>query len=106
MQIKSAVFHLITISFLAAGCSVSIQTELPTTTPQPIITATLPPSLTPYPSGTPLPPPPTPTVAPVQGTTSTQLNVRAEPSTASEVLGIIAANQSVQIIGQDPGGNW
>jgi len=42
----------------------------------------------------------------VQGTTSTQLNVRAEPSTASEVLGIIAANQSVQIIGQDPGGNW
>jgi len=34
------------------------------------------------------------------------LNVRAEPSTASEVLGIIAANQTVQIVGQDPGGNW
>ena len=42
----------------------------------------------------------------MQGTTSTQLNVRAEPSTTSDVLGIIAANQSVQIVGQDPGGNW
>jgi uncharacterized protein YraI len=34
------------------------------------------------------------------------VNVRAEPSTASEVLGIIAADQTVQIVGQDPGGNW
>jgi uncharacterized protein YraI len=47
-----------------------------------------------------------PRATPVSGITSTQLNVRAEPSTASEVLGIIAANASVQIIGQDAGGNW
>jgi uncharacterized protein YraI len=42
----------------------------------------------------------------VQGITSTQLNVRSEPSTASVVMGIIAASTSVQIVGQDPGGNW
>jgi uncharacterized protein YraI len=34
------------------------------------------------------------------------LNVRAEPSTASETLGVLAANTTVQIVGQDPGRNW
>lgn len=47
-----------------------------------------------------------PTMAPVEGITSTQLNVRAEPSTASEVLGILPANTSVQIVGKDPGESW
>ena len=42
----------------------------------------------------------------MEGVTSTQLNVRADPSTASEVLGIIAANTTIQIIGKDPGENW
>ena len=38
--------------------------------------------------------------------TSTQLNVRAEPSTASSVVGIIPVDTSVQITGKDPAGNW
>ena len=97
---------LISLSLFLTGCSVAIQATSPTATLPPIITATLPASLTPRPSETPLPPPPTPTVVPVEGITSTQLNVRAEPSTASEVLGIIPANQSVQVVGRDPGGNW
>lgn len=97
---------LVTVSFLAAGCSITVQTEFPTASPTVLVTATLPPLPTPQPSETPPPPPPTPTVAPVPGTTSTQLNVRAEPSTAGEVLGILAANVTVQIVGQDPGGNW
>ena len=42
----------------------------------------------------------------MEGTTSTQLNVRAEPSTASTVLGIIPADTKVQITGKDPAGNW
>ena len=89
-----------------AGCSVKVQ-EGSGTTPTPfIVTLTLPPSLTPPPSDTPLPPRPTPTVAPVEGTASTQINVRAQPSTAGEVLGLVAANAKVQIIGKDPGGNW
>ena len=45
-------------------------------------------------------------MVPVEGITSTQLNVRAEPSTASEVLGILPANTHVQIVGKDPGQNW
>jgi uncharacterized protein YraI len=89
-----------------AGCSLSVQIGFPTATPQPIITATLPLPLTPRPSETPLPPLPTPTIAPVTGTTSTQLNVRAEPSTVGDVLGNLTANVTVQIVGQDPGGNW
>jgi uncharacterized protein YgiM (DUF1202 family) len=36
----------------------------------------------------------------------TQLNVRAEPSTASEVLAIIGANTKVQIVGKDSNENW
>jgi uncharacterized protein YraI len=42
----------------------------------------------------------------VEGTASTQINVRSQPSTAGEVLGIVAANAKVQIIGKDPAGNW
>jgi uncharacterized protein YraI len=42
----------------------------------------------------------------VNGLTLTQLNVRAEPSTAGAVLGILPANATVQIIGTDPGGSW
>jgi len=71
-----------------------------------LITATLEPTLTPRPSETPLPPPPQPTIAPVEGKTSTQVNVRLEPSTASDVLGTIPANTKVEIIGKDPGENW
>jgi uncharacterized protein YraI len=32
--------------------------------------------------------------------------VRAEPSTASDVLGIIPPDMSVEIVGKDPGENW
>jgi uncharacterized protein YraI len=67
---------------------------------------TLPAILTLSPSETPLPPTSPPTIAPVDGITSTQVNVRAEPSTASNVLGIIPADMRVEITGKDPGGNW
>ena len=60
----------------------------------------------PLPSETPLPPPAQPTPAPVEGMTSTQVNVRAEPSTAGIVLGVIPANTLVQVTGKDPAGNW
>ena len=97
---------LIIILLLSNSCSVQVQTEAAATPTAFIITATLPPSPTSRPSETSLPPLPQPTTAPVQGTTSTQLNVRSEPSTASEVLGIITANSVLQIVGRDPGGNW
>ena len=71
-----------------------------------IVSVTLPATSTLRPSDTPLPPPPQPTIVPVEGTTSTQLNVRAEPSTVSDVLGVIRANTKVQIVGKDPDENW
>ncbi len=61
---------------------------------------------TPAPVETVHPSSPSPTVVPVDGITSTQVNVRAEPSTAGTVLGIIPADMRVEITGQDPGGNW
>lgn len=97
---------LLATSFLLSACSITIQTEFPTATATVLVTATLPPTSTPRPTETPTPLLPTPTIVPVRGTTSTQLNVRAGPSTVSETLGIVAANTTVQIVGRDPGGNW
>lgn len=97
---------LITL-FLNTGCQVrSSDTGTATGTPF-VLTATFPVTFTPMPSGTPLPPsPPQPTVAPVEGISSTQINVRSEPSTVGHVLGIIPANTKVEIVGKDPAGNW
>lgn len=78
-----------------------------TASPTPLIVVTTPfPSLTPQSTGSPLPPPPTAIVTPVEGITSTQVNVRAEPSMASAVLGILPPDMSVEIVGTDPGGSW
>lgn len=49
---------------------------------------------------------PEPTIIPIEGTTTTQLNVRAEPSTASNALGIVNAFSKVQIIGKEGFGKW
>ena len=97
---------LTTLLLFCAGCEIQVQQIKPETPTALIITATLPPTFTPAPSQTPLPPPPSPTVAPVEGTASTQINIRAEPSTVSEVLGILPANTKVQIVGKNPGENW
>lgn len=71
-----------------------------------VITATFPPTQTLISTETPLPPLPAPTMTPVEGVTSSQVNVRLEPSTASSVLGMIPADTKIQITGKDPGGNW
>jgi uncharacterized protein YraI len=99
-------FSLLVFALFVAGCSVSVNVIEPGTPTALVITSTLPPSPTVEPSKTPLPPPPTGTVVPAAGRTSTQVNVRAEPSTAGAVLGIIAENTNVEIIGKDPGENW
>src|SRR6266498_4205247 len=87
-------FHSATVAFLlltlfVASCSFEIHKQ-GTPLQAPIIsTATFPATFTPQPSETPLPSPPQPTAPraiPVEGTTSTQVNVRLEPSTASNVL--------------------
>ena len=104
VSIRLPTVAFIMLTLLSAGCGIR-EDATPSQAPL-IITATLHPTLTQSPSETLLPPLPQPTIAPVEGTTSTQLNVRAEPSTASAVLGIIPPNTKVEIIGQDPGGSW
>lgn len=88
------------------GCGIQVQEGSGGTSTPFVITQTLPPPFTLAPTYTLLPPPPTPTPAPVDGTATTQINVRSQPSTSGEVLGIVAANARVQIIGKDPGGSW
>ncbi len=80
-------------------------TSASTNTPS-FVTATLPPTIAPLPTSTLLPPSPVPTNIPIQGTTTTQVNVRVQTNTASESLSIIPAFSQVQIIGKESTGNW
>lgn len=94
-----------------AGCNVSPVNQQ--ATPD-FVTAVLP--FTPIPASTPtiinIPPATAsneiaaPTNIPIEGTTTTQVNVRAEPSTASETLGMIGIFTKVQVTGKDASGSW
>lgn len=80
--------------------------DTPTPTAPVIITATLPPTQTPRPSATPVLPTPTVPVAPVEGQTTSQLNVRSAPSADSDLLGSVQIFSKVQIVGKDPTSTW
>jgi uncharacterized protein YraI len=101
---KLSIVSVSTLVFLA-GCGMNVTNETVTSTPD-FITATLPETSTPAPTGTALPPTPQPTFPPVAGTTTTQLNVRSEPSTAGDSLGTIDAFSRVQILGKESNGAW
>lgn len=100
---------LLLLSILCAGCAAaSVPTPLPT--PE-FITATLPAAPTtvaftptPFaslqPNATPTPP------IIISGTTTSELNVRADTFTASVSLGILPAFSAVNILGQDGSGLW
>ena len=86
------------------GCDATLTT--PTVSLPQFMTATLPP--TSIPAATLPPPVPTvaPTIPPIAGKTTTEVNVRAGTSTASESLGTVAAFSALQIIGKDASGIW
>ena len=93
-------------SLLLAACGIPpAPTGAPASTPL-VVTYTLPPSPTAPPTQTPPPPTPVPTIPPVDGSTTTQLNVRAEPSTAAATLGILDPFSKVQVVARDSAGNW
>src|SRR6476620_11374925 len=100
---------LIVLVFLSTGC-ISNRREETIFTPTPLISPSTSPAtqtLAPSATMTLLPAQPlAPSATAVEGVTSTQINVRAEPSTVSNVLGIIPANTKVEITGKDPGENW
>lgn len=106
MSIKLKRSILVVFFLFLSSCNIAVQTENTPTVEPLITTSTLPVTVTLHPSKTPLPSTPEPTITPVAGITSTQLNVRAGPSTASDVIGIIAADSQVQITGKDIGENW
>ncbi len=91
---------------LVSGCSLTVEPQAPATPTLFIITATLPPTWTPPPTSTLPPPTAAPTIAPVEGTTTTQVNVRSAPSAAAEMLGTLSIFSKVQIIGTDASGAW
>lgn len=98
---------LLTIAVIGAGCTADGSSVAATSLPTPdFVTATLPPTSIPLPTQTSLPPTAIPTIQPIEGTTNTQINVRAETSTASESLGILPAFTKVQVTGKDASGIW
>ena len=101
-----AVFTAFAAALFSTACNSETQGE---TTPSPtqfVGTSTVPATETTATLETARASSPPTTLAPVDGITSTQVNVRAEPSTAGNVLGIIPADMRVEITGRDPAGNW
>ncbi len=107
-SLQALLFSLfITVLLVSTACSAEVTIpDTPTPTPLVIITATLPPTQTPRPSPTPEPATATPIVAPVEGQTISQLNVRSAPSAESDLLGTIEILAKVQIVGKDPSSGW
>ncbi len=99
-------FFLLIIVFLTA-CSMEVSKvdddSIPT---EGIITATLYPTFTPRATVTPLPATAAPTVDPVMGTVTAQINVREFPRASSASLGMLSINTKVEIIGKDADGDW
>lgn len=90
----------------AYGCgTVTVTTPEPVTLPE-FVTATLPATAIPLPTQTDTPPTAAPTLPPTQGTTTTQVNVRTETTTASQSFGVIPAFTVIQIFAKDPTGTW
>jgi len=91
---------------ILAGCSTN---ENNTVQPN-FFTATLPPTSTIQPAQQPtstlMPEQPVVNLPPVEGITTSQLNVRSVPSTIGDALGTIAAFSTVQIVGKESNGAW
>jgi uncharacterized protein YraI len=103
------IFLLSACVFLCAGCTGDVT---PVVAEPVFFTATLPSTTTLQATQTIAPPAATFAVAEtvelilVEGMTTTQVNVRAEPSTASASLGLVGIFAKVQISGRDSSGSW
>jgi len=94
----------VTLALLAAACSPLPPSEAAATPA--LASPTLTPSQTPSRTATSLPPSPTATITPVEGTVSVQINVRSGPDVSYSSIGILNRGEKVQIIGKDPSGGW
>jgi uncharacterized protein YraI len=106
---KRILISLWITSTLLAGCvEIGAAVETPA-----FITSTLPPINTPLPVITQIPsaalevtPTPPPAQPPVEAVTTTQLNLRSEPSTAGDSMGTVAAFSTIQVTGRESFGKW
>lgn len=106
--ISLTLLSLVMIFGILSACSMEVS-KIDDTTLAPtdaIVTATLYPTFTPRATVTRLPATAAPTVEPVTGKATAQINVRQRPSTVSESLGMLQINSEVQIIGRDEGTAW
>ncbi len=103
------------VLIVSSSCGVNVSNANEFTATPGFVTSTLPPTKIPPSTHTSLPA--TPTAEIIEGTvgtaisasegiTTTQLNVRMEPSTASETLGMVNQFATVQVIGKDASGSW
>ncbi len=103
------IFLLLASVLLCAGCTGDMTPAIA----EPVFfTATLPPTSAPQATQTIAPLAPTLAIAEtaglilVEGMTTTQVNVRVEPSTASASLGLVGIFVKVQVSGRDASGSW
>jgi uncharacterized protein YraI len=105
-------FPCLFVLIVCSSCGVNISNADRATSTPDFITATLPSTPIPLSTQTSFPTVSTPgavetqITSTVEGTTTTQLNVRAEPSSASEALGLIGPFAKVNVNGKDASGNW
>jgi uncharacterized protein YraI len=105
-SVNTRTFLLLLLAAVLSGCALQTGITGPGGATPYIITATLPPTPIPSITPTPVPPTPTATTVPVAGMTTTQVNVRATPSTAGTQLAILPPFAKVQIVGKDAGSAW
>ncbi len=105
-RVRKTVFFIAVFALVASGCGLNLASPDMGTPTVFIITATLPPTTPPPATQTAQPPTAALTPAPIEGTTSTKVNVRGEPSTLGATLGIIDPSVKVQITGKDLSENW
>ncbi len=99
-------YLFVALAILLAGCALQLSPSASGTATPFIITSTLPPTVVPSATLTPIPPTPTPTTVPVEGLTTTQVNVRDEPSSTGAQLGMLPPFVKVKVTGSDAGGDW
>jgi uncharacterized protein YraI len=109
LVVRIKISLLFALVIMSSGCDSTLADQ--TATPD-FVTAVLPPTPAPIPTSTVIPSASTlsaiagPTMIPIEGTTTTQVNVRAEPSTASESVGMIGIFTKIQVTGKDASGSW
>jgi len=102
---KKTWFGILASTLLLTSCGA----EAVTAAPPAFITATLPATNTPLSFSTQAVPSSTQQITPsesIEGVTTTQLNLRSEPSTAGESLNTVAAFSTVQILAKESNGKW